>query len=116
MELFNISIDIRVVTPSNEDCKLLVFVDELGSFPQFFLSKETDIEDQMYKKLSEIFYESDLQVILQTKQISSINNEDNVLTILHTFISPSTASKVGSFINFDKNSLELYRLVNNKSL
>jgi len=116
MELFNISIDIRVVTPSNEDGKLLVLVDELGSFPQFFLSKEIDIEDQIYKKLNEIFYESDLQVIIQTKQISSINNKDNVLTILHTFISPSTASKIGSFVNFDKNSLELYRLVNNKSL
>ena len=116
MELFGINISFRIITPSSEDGKLLVLLDDNGSFPQLLLGKEPCIEEQIYQKLSEIFYTSDLNIVYQTKQISSIINEDSIITILYTFISPSTASKTGSFVNFDKNSLELYRLVNNKSL
>lgn len=116
MELFNINLSFRIITPSEEDGKLLVLIDEDGNFPSILLGKEPCIEEQIYQRLSELLYENDLDTANSTRQVSSIFNEGNVLTILYTLISPSTASKTGSFVNFDKNSLELYRLVNNKTL
>lgn len=116
MELFNINLSFRIITPSDEDGKLLVLIDDDGGFPSILLAKEPCIEEQIYQRLSEFLYENDLDIVNSTRQVSSIFNDGNIVTILYTFISPSTASKIGSFINFDKNSLELYRLVNNKTL
>lgn len=115
MQKFNVILSFRIITPSNEDGKLLVLVNDDGEFPSVFLGREPCIEEHIYQKLNELLYESDM-LTYSTKQVSSIINEGETLTIIYNFISPSTASKSGSFVNFDKNSLELYRLINNKTL
>lgn len=116
MELFNINLLFRIITPSDEDGKLLVLIDDDGDFPSILLGREPCIEEQIHQRLSEFLYENDLEIVKSTRQVSNIFNDGDILTIMYTFISPSTASKSGSFVNFDKNSLELYRLVNNKTL
>lgn len=116
METFNVILSLRIITPSNEDGKLLILLDDDGEFPSVFLGREPCIEEQLYQKLNELLYESDMELTYSTKQVSSIINEGEILTVIYHFISPSTASKSGSFVNFDKNSLELYRLINNKTL
>lgn len=116
MELFSVNLSFRVITPSENDGKLLVLIDDDGNFPSVMLGKEPCIEEQVYQRLNEFLYECDMEIAYSTRQVSSIMNDGNIVTILYTFISTSTASKMGSFINFDKNSIELYRMVNNKTL
>ena len=116
MELSIVNLSFRIITPSEEDGKLLVLIDDDGEFPSVFLGRSPSIEEHIYQRLSEFIYETDLETVYHTKQVSSIDNNNDMVTIMYTFISPSTASKMGSFVNFDKNSIELYRMVNNKSL
>lgn len=117
MNLFEVYATIRIITPSESDyAKLLVLVYDDGSFPSVHLSNNQNIEDRILQELSNIFYPNDLNTILLSKNISSINSTGNKLEIIYNFIAHSTVSKIGSFIPFDKNSIELYRMAKNHTL
>lgn len=116
MENFIVHIYLRIVTPSEEDGKILIFLDETGEIPKILLSKDKVLDAQIVEKLSDYFYENDLYLIYSTKQISTINNSESTLNIFYNFITTNTISKKGSFIYFNKNSIELYRLINNNRL
>jgi len=117
MNSFDVYATIRIITPSDSDYgKLLVFVYDDGSFPEIQLFHNENIEDKILQNLSQIFYPSDLNIILSSRQISSISSYGNKLEIFYNFVAHSTMSKIGSFIPFDKNSIELYRLAQNHTL
>lgn len=111
MNLFEVKVSIRVVSPSESEVgKFLVLVDEDGNFPEFTLSSSSNIESQVYDFMNSIFYGSDLDLILSTKTISSIVNNENSVHVLYNFITYSTSSKLGSFVLFNKQSLELCKI------
>lgn len=117
MNLFDVYITIRIITPSESDyAKLLVLVYDDGSFPNIHLYNNENIEDKVLQELSNIFYPNDLHTVLLSKNISSVTSMGNKLEITYNFIAHSTVSKIGSFIPFDKNSIELYRMAKNHTL
>jgi hypothetical protein len=116
MELFGVNLYLRIITTSEEEGKLLILLDDEGNIPKISLTKNSKIEDHIIKKLSELVYESDMYVITSTKQFSNINISSETVDIYFNFLSSSTISKSGAFSRFDKNSMELYRLINNRSI
>lgn len=113
MSSFDIYVYLRIITPSeSEGGGLLVLLNDDGSFPSFQLSSDSTIEQQILEKMNDILYANDIDMVFATKQISSLKNEQNELSIYVNLISPTTASKTGSFINFSKNSIELHKLSN----
>ncbi len=117
MECFSVNIYLRIITTSEEDGKILVFLDETGEFPKISLASNTHLDTQIREKLFEYFYDNDIFLINSTKQVSTItNNSNNNLDIVYNFITSNTASKKGSFIYFNKNSIELYRMINNNKI
>lgn len=117
MDTFVINIYFRIITVSDsDDGKILVFLDDNSDIPKIQLSSYSNIDYQIEDKLKNLFYENDLYTILSTKQISSINNDDKNLDIYYNFLSTSTASKTGSFVYFNKYSIELHRLANNHGI
>lgn len=117
MDTFLVNIYLRIITVSdNDDGKILVFLDDDGEIPKIQLSYNSNIDSQIEDKLRNLFYENDLYTILSTKQISTITNNQNNLDLIYNFLSSSTASKIGSFVYFNKYSIELHRLANNHGI
>lgn len=117
MDTFVVNIHLRIITVSDsDDGKILVFLDDNGDIPKIQLSSSSSIDYQIEDRLRNLFYENDLYTILSTKQISSISNGDQNLDIFYNFLSTSTASKTGSFVYFNKYSIELHRLANNHGI
>jgi len=115
--MFSIEINLRVITPSesNSGC-FLIFLDDQGNLPKINLETNNDIDKEIEKKLDCFFYQNDIYPLLLTKQFSSIENKNGKVDVFYNFITTTTASKTGSFVLFDKNSIELFRMSNNKSI
>jgi hypothetical protein len=116
MDLFEVNITLRIITPSEQRSELMIFVDDNGDFPKIKVRSNRRIDDHIIEKLNELFYENDLYTILSTKQISSIESSSNSIDIFYNFLSTSTESKTGSFVYYNQRSIELFRLANNHSL
>lgn len=118
MQLFKIKIHLRIITTSEEEGKLLILLDENGESPCFMLEDNRTLDEQLVDNLNSLFYENDMYIIHGTKQVSNIeiDKDEQSLSIYFNFISPSTASKSGSFAIFDKKSIELHRLMNNRGI
>ena len=118
MQTFIVNLVLKIVTvsDSNDDNRLLVLLDEEGNFPIVNLDSNKNHKQQILEKLSEFLYEDDLIYIMNNGQISDIEMKDNTINIQYNYISISTQSKKGAYTVFDKNSIELYRLANNKQL
>lgn len=118
MQDFKVKIYLRIITTSKEEGKLLILLEENGESPYFILEDNSTLDEQLTNKLNSLFYENDMYLINGTKQVSNIeiDKNDQCLDIYFNFISPSTASKSGSFVIFDKKSMELYRLINNRGI
>ena len=114
--IVNLVLKIFTVSDSNDDNRLLVLLDEEGNFPIVNLDSNKNHKQQILEKLSEFLYEDDLIYIMNNGQISDIEMKDNTINIQYNYISISTQSKKGAYTVFDKNSIELYRLANNKQL
>lgn len=116
MDNFSVRIQNRVITTSEEIGKLLVFLDDEGNIPSFYLENNIPVDEQIQNYLQEYFYANDLRLILNTKQFSCIHNQNNELSIVYNFLAYSTFSKRGSFVHFNNKSIELFRMANNKSI
>lgn len=116
MDLFNFNIYLRIITSSEDSDKFLIYLDDSGDIPKITVSKEKSIDQQIHEKLSNIFYDNDLYLLHSSKTISSIVNNGNSIDITYNFLSTSTASKTGSFVYFNRLSMELYRLANNHGI
>lgn len=113
MQDFKVKVIITIIATS-EGKDFLILLDENGYPPSLYIQKTTDFENQLYQKLSEYFDAESLYSIKSTQNIAEIKIEDNELTIYLNFISIFTRAKKGSFIRYNKNSIELHRLVNSK--
>lgn len=109
----NIDIYLRIITQEKTN-EFLIFLDEKGDLPKFSLSKDSPINRQIFNKLSEYFLQ-EIDILFFTKQVASISNIDNTLSIVYHFISTSAQSKSGCFVKYNQNSLELHRLINHQS-
>lgn len=116
MDLFNFNIYLRIITSSEDSNQFLIYLDDSGEIPKISISKDKSIEHQIHEKLSSIFYDNDLYLLHSSKNISSIVNNGDTIDITYNFLSTSTASKTGSFVYFNKLSIELYRLANNHGI
>lgn len=113
MSSFKVDIFIRIITSSSsDDSGFLVLLDDDGEFPSFAMSNQMSLDQQISEKLNSYIYDNDINIVLSTKMISSIENKNDILEIWYTFLSSNTYSKKGSFVSFNKNSIELYRLAN----
>ena len=112
METFAVNLHLRIITTS-DDAKLLILLDDNGEIPKIALSKSSAIDSQILDKLKELLYENDIYNLFSTKQVSSINNSIDTVDIFYNFFSISDKPKSGSFVLFNKNSIELYRMVHN---
>lgn len=118
MQDFKVKIYLRIITTSEEEGKLLILLEDNCEIPYFILEDKSTFDEQLTSKLNDLFYENDMYLIHGTKQVSNIeiDKDDKCLNIYFNFISSSTASKSGSFVIFDKKSIELHRLINNRSI
>lgn len=118
MQTFIVNLVLKIITVSDNDNdnRLLVLLDDEGNFPTINLESNKNYKQQILEKLSEFVYDDDLLHLITTGQISDIEIKDDVLNIHYNYISISTQSKKGAYTVFDKKSIELYRLVNNKQL
>lgn len=115
--MFNVNLILRIITPSEvESGELLVFLDDDGNIPKIEVEKDLNIDSIINSKLDEWFYINDLYTIKSTKQISYIENKEETINIYYNFLSTSTTSKVGSYVIFNERSIELFRMINNKSI
>jgi len=116
MDKFNIKIQNRIITPSEEIGKILILLDETGEIPSFYLQKNVDINNQIINFLSDFLYQNDLASILSTKQFSYLENNETEVLLCYNFLTHSTASKKGEFVHFNQSSMELFRMANNQTI
>ena len=115
--MFNVNLILRIITPSEvESGELLVFLDDDGNIPKIEVERDLNIDSIISSKLNEWFYVNDLYTIESTKQISYIENKEETINIYYNFLSTSTTSKVGSYVIFNERNIELFRMINNKSI
>lgn len=111
MDTFNVLAHLRIITPSDSgDGSFLILLDDSGEIPNFPLSNDLDLDFQIIDKLSNILYDNDLQTVFTTKTISYIEKNNDTLNIFYNFISTNTYSKTGSFVSFNKRSMQLHKL------
>lgn len=114
MQNFLIKVYLKVITIPEEGGKFLVLLDDDGHFPNFQLSCNGTIEDQIAICLTEFLYENDFYTVMSTKQFGNIEIKENEVAIYFQFISSSTYSKQGAYTVFEKRSIDLYRLSRNE--
>jgi hypothetical protein len=110
--LFEVNIYLRIVSPSEKDPgKFLILLDSNGEIPKLSVCSKIPINQQIRDLLSNYFHSpSQMDMVYQTKNLSDIQVNDNCFDLMFNFISPYTNTKSGTFVNFNKNSIELYRL------
>lgn len=113
MNLFEVKVILRIITTAEDNGNILIFLDENGNLPSFTLSSDLHINAQIYSLIQLYFYESDIYSLINNKQISSIDNNKDKIDIVYNILSQSDTTKKGSFVRFNKQSIELYRLMNN---
>lgn len=115
--MFEVNLILRIITPcENNPGELLVFLDEDGNIPTIKLLKQQSVEEVINKKLESFFYTNDLYTVKSTKQISYMETSGNKLNIYYNFMTTSTSSKLGSFVIFNEKSIEIFRMINNRSI
>ena len=115
--MFSVEFILRIITPSEVDQGgLLIFLDDNGDIPKIQLKHKDCIESLIDNKLRDFFYENDLYSLLTTKQIASVENKDGVISIYYNMLSTSTSSKMGSFVMFNERNIQLFRMINNKTI
>lgn len=110
---FEIEVTLRIITTSEDSGALLILLDTNGNLPSFSLSDKSALDMQIFYTLQTYFYENDLYPLLANKSISYVSNAQNKLNITYNMISTSSVVKTGSFVKFNKQSIELYRIINN---
>lgn len=113
MNCFEVGVTLRIVTTSEDGGALLILLDKDGNPPSFSLSDKSSLDMQIFYTLQEYFYENDLYSLIGNKSISHISNDNNKVNITYNIISTSSIVKTGSFVKFNKQSIELYRIINN---
>jgi len=105
---------IRILANKEDSDDFLIYVDEFGNFPTIELKDNDDIDLVIHNNLSKYFYTC-IDNIIISKTISSVKINKDTLSIFYNFFSYNTPSlKSGSFIDFNKQSINLYRFAKNK--
>lgn len=112
--MFSVNLKLYFVIFDDIDGKFKVYLDEKGNAPEIELQNEGEIEDYIFEKSLDLFYGS-AESLLDSAKLSSVEKENNKIYIIYNIFCYQTIQcKTGKFVNFDKNSIELYRFASNE--
>jgi hypothetical protein len=114
--MFSVNLKLYFVLFDDLNNRFKVYIDENGNMPEIELENEGEIEDYIFEKSLDLFYGS-TQDLLNTLKLSSIEKKDDKISIIYNIYCYNNLNcKKGKFVNFDKNSIDLYRFASNRGL
>ena len=114
--MFSVNLKLYFVIFDDITNKFKVYLDDEGNIPEIGLEEKGEIKDCIFEKSLDLFYGS-TKDILNTLKLSSIEKEEKKVNIIYNiYCYNNLECKIGKFVSFDKNSIELYRFASSRGL
>lgn len=112
----NIYIKAYVLLFDDDKMQFKIYLDDSGDIPRIKLCEEMSIEEHLLIQFRDYFYNVD-DGILHSAKIAKVSKDESGVDIFYNFYCyTNLACKVGKFVQFDKKSMDLYRLSKNKGV
>lgn len=116
--MLDVKIILNFVTLDDNTNRFKIFLDDKGDIPTIDLNQDSKINDVIFNTASNLFYNlGGAKDFFNSLNLSGVEKLENILYITYNvFCYNEFNCKIGKFVNFDKNSVELYRFASNKGL
>jgi hypothetical protein len=114
--MFSVSLKLNFISFDDIKNNFKIYLDDNGDPPTIELGEEGEVEDYIFEKSLDLF-RGPTDGLLNTAKLSSIEKEkDTIYIVYNIFCYQPLQCKIGKFVNFDKNSIDLYRFASNEGL
>jgi|15BtaG_2_1085339.scaffolds.fasta_scaffold46913_2 hypothetical protein len=107
--MFSVNLKLYFVIFNDIENIFQVYLDDSGNIPEIKLDRTGEIEENILAKTLDFFYGDNTSLLNGCKLSSVEKNKDKLSLVYNIYCYENLNCKTGKFVNFNKNSIELYR-------